>query len=237
MNDGRVSVEAGTLPSMFTYGESIPPRAEPRTRGRLDVNKPNKIIVAVLAGVFGLGAGVLLLNLVTSRDGTPGSIQTGGALSPGQELLSDALRISAARQGGGDRPFPYLPETRPADLTHMSAGGSGDATVDTYKVKDEDFSIFVAFSVEPMTLCQNLRTGEVSGLCVRDQTLNLPPADGKNYRHLTVYFTSRTGGPLDTADPEVAAAREYWHDVEMVPADNAVWFTDLVARARAATAD
>lgn len=153
---------------------------------------------------------------------------------PDHELLQDVLTILAARQGSGPRPFPYLPKSRPADLQHLQSGSVGQAVVDTYLVQGGDLSVKVAVSAEATPICSDLRTDKLNGLCLRDEALRPAAVDGVDYRHLVVYVTDRVGRTPAPEAPGLNEVRRFWGTVEMVPVNEATWFSELGTRARQA---
>jgi hypothetical protein len=143
-------------------------------------------------------------------------------------LLDDVLAIEAQRRSGGFG-FSYVPKNRPEGLRRLSSTTSADArVVDGYQVGAERVEVMVEFAAKRTGTCADMKADPGSGLCVREGTV------GSGLRSLTVYV-SQVG--IKATIPDDATTRgvaEFWATTEMVPAGEAVWFTELVARARAA---
>lgn len=165
---------------------------------------------------------------------------------PEAKLLGDVLYLDEWRRFGKPVGFAYVPRNRPPGLTSVVPGdppgpdggirrtGNG-ATLDAYNFKAGGKRLFgaVEFAAEPTSTCAD--TAELNhAVCVRSGALSPAPAD-PGMRRLTVYLTADSDAAL--TGPAAEEIKQFWARTEMVPVGEAVWFTDLVARARAATLD
>jgi len=169
----------------------------------------------------------------------PGSVVPVGAqvnpAAPEYKLLQDALDISAERREGSVN-FSYVPRRRPPGLLRMHIGGQGDAVTDGYQFGPQKLMATAAFSEKPTSICDTIRKGESSGLCVRDSATTPAPALPA-FRHVVVYFSGNVGASPDAGDPGTAAAKQFWAETEMVPVEEAGWFTELLDTGRRSSAD
>lgn len=161
---------------------------------------------------------------------------------PDHQLLQDALQIVATRRSQDAANFTAMPVTRPPQLARMLIGGGGEAILDTYHLTS-GLIVIVAFSTDRLNLCA-VENADVP--CVRDEELPDMAQETKavvgdrtqegagGLRHLTVYF-SYSDRPVTEHDPSVAEARRYWSTVDLVPAVQALWFTQLVDVATTST--
>lgn len=154
---------------------------------------------------------------------------------PEYKLLQDALRIGLDRQDGEVQHFVLVPKTRPPDLLGMSIGSNGPGSVvDTYQFGKQWLYTLVELAAQPTDTCEVIRDEQSSGMCVRDGALTRVAQDAPRLRHVTVYFTGNVSTTPKVGDPETDRARKFWADAEMVPLNEAAWFTDLVTRGKAA---
>ncbi|HWS34897.1 MAG TPA: hypothetical protein VN408_19430, partial [Actinoplanes sp.] len=83
--------------------------------------------------------------------------------------------------------------------------------------------------------CEQIKSGQQHGgqLCVRDSGISTNPT---GFTHVTVFLTGNVNTTPRIGDEETDEAAEFWARTEMVPIDQARWFTDLLERgAEAAT--
>jgi hypothetical protein len=161
---------------------------------------------------------------------------------PDHVLLQDALDITAWQHSQRVANFTALPVSRPKGLTRLLVGGGGDAVLDTYHLTS-GLIVVVAFSSARLTVCDAKGTGI---LCVRDEQVpgfaedspvlsSARTQEGEGaLRHVTVYLT-RPSGTVGKTEPDAVEAAGYWSAVRFVPAPEASWFTQLVAKARVST--
>jgi hypothetical protein len=161
---------------------------------------------------------------------------------PEAKLLNGVLYVDGWRRFGNPVGFDYLPRTRPPGLYSVGPGnppnmnggshrGTGNgAIIDAYDFRFGTTRLFgvVEFAPDRTATCDNMK-GETSSLCVRNK-LN-PSATDPDHKWVTVYLT---GDHATLTGPAGKEAQRFWADVDIVPLDQATWFTDLVARARAA---
>lgn len=202
------------------------------------------VVVLVLAAAVGLAAWHRAGAAHESAAVAPEFAPVDPAV-PEHRLLDGVLHIDEWREFGNPVGFSYLPAARPPGLTgvnpgnpaNMSGGshrGTGNgALIDAYHLRVGGHRLFVAveFAAEPTSTCADTE-GMNHAVCVRSGALPDPPPDDPDMKYMTVYFTADSNAAL--AAPESRKAGEFWADVEMVPAGEAAWFADLVARARAA---
>ncbi|GIF16056.1 hypothetical protein [Actinoplanes teichomyceticus] len=195
------------------------------------------IAVAAVVGV-GLATGVALSRQAGDGAGAP-PLQAGDLIVdesvPEYRLLQDALRIDLARHDGEAEHFALVPKTRPPDLLGMGIGSDGpDAVVDGYQFGRQRLHTLVELSARPTDTCAGIRSERSSAMCVRDGALTHVAPDAPGLRRVTVYFTGNVATAPKAGDAETDRARSFWAGAEMVPLDQAPWFTDLVTRGRAA---
>ncbi|MCY1142941.1 hypothetical protein OWR29_33525 [Actinoplanes sp. Pm04-4] len=159
---------------------------------------------------------------------------------PEARLLNSVLYIDGWREFGNPVGFTYVPKTRPPGLVDLNPGnppnlsggshrGSGNgAQIDAYHLK----GLFVAleFAATPTETCANAQDPP-RAICVRDNKPTVPDPADINLRYTTAYFTA--GKPTTFKSKTTEAAKRFWSKVEMVPVQEAPWFTDLVTRAEA----
>ncbi|MGX6605256.1 hypothetical protein ACWKSP_24435 [Micromonosporaceae bacterium Da 78-11] len=151
--------------------------------------------------------------------------------APESDLLQDALTIVAYRQAGSLN-YALLPKNRPPDLLRMPAAGEDEEPVhDNYQFGDQKLFAMVTLSSASDDACRALAKDLAAEMCVRDGALG--PGD-ERYRYLTVRLSGNVSTTPKDGDPETDRARRFWAGADMVPFDQAVWFTDLVTRAEAA---
>jgi hypothetical protein len=69
-------------------------------------------------------------------------------------------------------------------------------------------------------------------MCVRDDALPRIASGAPGLRQVTVYSTGNVGAAPRAGDPETDRAHRFWTEAEMVPLEEAAWFTDLVTRGK-----
>jgi hypothetical protein len=106
--------------------------------------------------------------------------------------------------------------------------------VDSHHFGEQRLSALVELAAQPTDTCEVIRDEQSSGMCVRNGALTRVAADAASLRHVTVYFTGNVSTTPRVGDPETDRARKFWTDTEMVPLNEAAWFTDLVKRGRTA---
>lgn len=193
--------------------------------------------VAVVVSI-GLAVSVALLRQTADAAETPPLLASDLVVDesvPEYKLLQDALRIDLDRRAGESQHFALVPKTRPPDLLRMSIGSDGThSVVDTYQFGQQWLHSLVELAAQPTDTCEGIRDEQSSGMCVRDGSLTRVAPEMPSLRHVTVYFTGNVSTTPKVGDPETDRARTFWTEVEMVPLDEAAWFTDVVTRGRAA---
>lgn len=151
-------------------------------------------------------------------------------------LLNDALQIDFDRRHGSAQIYALVPATRPPGLLRMSPNGShgdGGSFATTYQFGAQQLNAVVELSPRATEACELIKDGQLTPetLCVRDDEIAANPT---GFTHVTVYFTGNVGARPETRDRETGEAAEFWARTEMVPIDQAHWFTDLLERGTAA---
>ncbi|SDT53108.1 hypothetical protein [Actinoplanes derwentensis] len=154
----------------------------------------------------------------------------------GHTLLNDALRIDFERRGGLVENYALVPATRPPGLRRMSPLGSkGDngSFVVSYQFGEQWLHAQVELSPQATDTCEAIKDGQLNDetLCVRDGGI---AANTTGFTHVTVYLTGNVNTAPEIGDAETDEAAEFWARTEMVPIDQARWFTDLLERGTAA---
>ncbi len=200
------------------------------------------VVLALAAGVVGVYAWRRPADQAQRPPAAP-VIEPLDPSAPEFPLLSDVSYVDAWREFGRPVGFAYVPKSRPPGLTGVTPGdphgggtpgGPQDGTradAYTFELAGARVQAFAIFSVRRTDLCED-RKSDRHDPCVRDGEMSGAASADPGSRHLSVHFTASDEAALAT--PEAKAAKRFWGEVEMVPVAEAAWFTDLVARAKAA---
>ncbi|GAA1617200.1 hypothetical protein [Actinoplanes couchii] len=155
-----------------------------------------------------------------------------------RDLLNDALRIAFDRQDGVTQSYALVPATRPPGLVRMMPNGShgdGGSFVTNYLFGRQELNALVELAPRETDTCELIKDGQSAAgtLCVRDDEVS---ANATGFTHVTVYFTGDGDVMPRAGAAETDEAAEFWARTEMVPIDEARWFTDLLERGTAAAA-
>lgn len=156
----------------------------------------------------------------------------------GYALLNDALRIDFERRGGLVSTYALVPATRPPGLLRMSPLGSpgeDGSYVASYQFGEQRRYARVELAPRETDTCAEINTGRWhdEATCVRDSVIAANPT---GFTHVAVYFTGYVTSTPRAGDEETSEAAEFWARTEMVPIDQARWFTDLLERGAEAAA-
>ncbi|MCU7724894.1 hypothetical protein ODJ79_14300 [Actinoplanes sp. KI2] len=178
--------------------------------------------IAVVAGAGGCGTG--------SRP-DDGSVVVDPSVQD-HDLLDDVLAIDAKRETGGSG-FSYVPRTRPDGLHRLTTNTAESRIVDGYQLGAERVQVMAEFAAQPTGTCASMKADPGSGVCVWAGPVKAAANDPK-LRNLTVYVSQVGVQPTIPDDAVTRRVRTFWATADMVPVAAASWFTELVARAKAA---
>lgn len=155
-----------------------------------------------------------------------------GETVAGHALLNDVLQIDFDRRGGLVQSYALVPATRPPGLLRMTSAGSHGEDglhVMSYQFGTQWLHAQVELAPGPTDTCELIKDGQLTDetLCVRDDEV---APNGTGFTHVTVYFTGNVNTAPEIGDAETDEAAEFWARTEMVPIDQARWFTDLLER-------